>query len=78
MLSAREGTFQRLSLRISWFYYFVDLVMGYFYVEAKAFKVLSEIGNKGIRLAERSKGVYRVVCLGELPVGWLSDGGRAN
>jgi hypothetical protein len=46
--------------------------LGYFYVEAKAFEVQSEIGNNGIRLAERSKGVYGAVCLGKPLVGWLT------
>jgi hypothetical protein len=70
VLSAHEGMFQRLSLRISW--YFVDLVMGYFYFEAKTFEVLSKIGHKGIHFAERSKGVYQSVCFGNPTIGWLS------
>lgn len=58
---------------------FFDLVMGYFYVEGKAFEILFEIGNNGIRLVERSSGVYRVVRLGKRSVGVAGkDGGRAD
>lgn len=45
--------------------------LGYFYVEAKSFKILYKIRNKGIRLAERSKWVHRAVILGKSSVGWL-------
>jgi hypothetical protein len=35
--------------------------LGYIYVEAKSFEILFEIGNSGIRFAERSRGVYRAI-----------------
>jgi hypothetical protein len=45
--------------------------LGFFFVKAKTFEILSEVGNGGIRLAERSKGVYRAVILGKFSVIWL-------
>jgi hypothetical protein len=71
----RVGMFRRHSMRILWCYYFVDLMMsylGYFYVKAKAFEVLSEIGNKGICFAETGRDVYQAMCLAKLTMGWLS------
>lgn len=44
--------------------------LGFFYVEAKSFEFRSEISG-GVRLAERSRGVFRVVVLGWPSVFWL-------
>jgi hypothetical protein len=49
--------------------------MGYvrfFYVEAKSFEIRSEFSvEDGIRLAERSKGLFRAVFLNKLSLGWF-------
>jgi hypothetical protein len=45
--------------------------MGYFYIEAKSFELLSEGGNISIRFAKRSIGIYRAVILGKPSVMWL-------
>ena len=44
--------------------------LAFFFIKAKTFEVLSEVGNGGIRLAERSR-VYRAVILGKFSVIWL-------
>lgn len=50
--------------------------MGYFYVEAKSFAILLEIGNFGIRFAETIEVFYQVVLLGTPNVGVVvKDGG---
>ena len=46
--------------------------LGYFYVEAKSFKVWSEIGNNAIRLAEQNKGVHQAVHFGKSLMQWLT------
>jgi hypothetical protein len=38
--------------------------LGYFYVKAKHFAILSKVGS-GVRFADESRGVYRVVILGK-------------
>jgi len=46
--------------------------VGYFYVEAKSFKFRSDVCvGDGIRLAEWNKGLFRVVFLNKLSVGWF-------
>jgi len=46
--------------------------VGFFYVEAKSFEIRSEFSvGDGIRLAERSKGLFREVFLNKLSLGWF-------
>ncbi|GLT70445.1 hypothetical protein SLA2020_425260 [Shorea laevis] len=40
-------------------------------VEAKSFELRSTVGDGGVRLAERSRGLFRAVHLGRLSIGWL-------
>jgi hypothetical protein len=46
--------------------------VGFFYVEAKSFELRYEfcVGD-GIRIAERSRGLFRAVFLSKLSVGWF-------
>jgi hypothetical protein len=46
--------------------------VGFFYVEAKSFELCSEfcVGD-GIRIVERSRGLFRVMFLSKLSVGWF-------
>jgi len=46
--------------------------VGFFYVKAKSFEIRSEFSvGDGIRLAERSKGLFRAVFLNKLSLGWF-------
>jgi hypothetical protein len=46
--------------------------VGFFYVEAKSFEIQSEFSvGDGIRLAERSKGLFKAVFLNKLSLGWF-------
>lgn len=47
--------------------------MGYFYVETKSYEIQYESRNGGVRLAERSKGIFRAVVLGRSSVFWLMN-----
>lgn len=45
-------------------------------MEEKSYEIRSEIGNGGVQLAERSRGIFKVVVLGRSSVVWLmNDGG---
>jgi hypothetical protein len=45
--------------------------LGFFYVEAKSFEFRSAIGDGSVRLAERSRGLFRAVHLSRLSIGWF-------
>lgn len=45
--------------------------LGYFYVESKSFELQSGVGNKGSRLAEWSRGLFRSVVMGFQSVVWM-------
>jgi hypothetical protein len=54
----------------------LGVTMGYVcfsFVEAKSFEAQSEIGVGGIRLVERSRGIFRAVFPGRLSIGWLRN-----
>lgn len=46
-------------------------LFGLFVPRSKSFELLSEDGNVGIRFAERSRGLYRIVILGKPSVAWV-------
>jgi len=54
--------------------------VGFFYVEAKSFEIRSEFSvGDAIRLAERSKGLFRAMFLNKLSLGWFRrNWGRAG
>ncbi|GLT60936.1 hypothetical protein SLA2020_336750, partial [Shorea laevis] len=45
--------------------------LGFFYVEAKSFEFRSAIGDGSVRLAERSRGLFRAVHLSRMSFGWF-------
>lgn len=45
--------------------------LGFLYVEAKLFEILSEVGNNGVCFTMRSRGVFWAVILGKLSVIWF-------
>lgn len=45
--------------------------LGFFYVEAKSFEFRSAIGDGSVRLAERSRGLFRAVHMSRQSIGWF-------
>lgn len=44
---------------------------GYFYIETKSYEILFRVGNGGVGLAERSRGIFLVVVMVIQSVVWL-------
>lgn len=73
---ACEGQIQRMKVHtgVLLILCFCNLTMGYLgciCVESKSYEIRSEIGNGGVRLDWRSRGIFRAVVLGKLSVIWL-------
>lgn len=45
--------------------------LGYFYIETKSYEIRFQVGNGGVGLVERSRGIFLVVVMVIQSVVWL-------